>query len=385
MHGFLPSLHQHYYDGGCICSSTYSEYLYPYSIPCADRHLSLTDIHLVNPNTMTNSASSLTLQYVQPGACVVTLADGSRLATSCALEATECPLVSVFSGAASVDFVSSRQLMQLESTSPGYSCLNSNGSNRAHYVFLGRCVDRNDNFVCTSDAENCKRPEVFEQQDELCTLQADLSPTSINDRSFFASCWLKPEESDEKRCFWTGADCPEGSINHGADPYSNFLLCPCEDTETGACHQQGENQYICAVSSAGCDGSSVFLSVKQLQDQAGIDCRLCRTPIKIPDKLASAPISSPTTTTGGTTQGVVPPWDEGGNSSGMTRGALIAVAVSAGTLLGGVLVVSARRFRRRRNCNNARGGTAIVIETVDVNKNACDIADGTSLGSDRQA
>jgi hypothetical protein len=136
----------------------------------------------------------------------------------------------------------------------------------------------------------------------------------------------------------------------------------------------------------GCDGSSVFLSVKQLQDQTGIDCRLCRTPTKIPDKLASAPFSSPTTTTtGGTTQGAVSPWDEGGNSSGMTRGALIAVAVSAGTLLGGVLVVSARRFRRRRNFNNARGGTAIVIETVDVNKNASDIADGTSLGSDRQA
>jgi hypothetical protein len=314
---------------------------------------------------------SLARQFVQPGACIATIAGGSKLATSCALEAQACSKTTGIAGVVSVDFVSSRQLKGHGSDHPGFSCLQSDHNDPGRFVSLGRCVAKDDAYVCTSDASNCKRPEVFEAQDEMCTLLADLSPTRIDDRAFFSSC-LENGMEGTRRCFWARADCPQGAIHYGANPYSNFLLCPCEETETGACYDEATDDYVCAVSPDGCDSTSIFLSVHELKERANIDCRLCSEPTKIPEPLYDA--QTPTWLESGS-QGTVSPNNQGvsaqtsSSSSVLGRGGTITVSVTVGVVLGLFLAITIFWIQRHKRNKSAKGGTAIVVETLDVNRN----------------
>jgi len=149
----------------------------------------------------------------------------------------------------------------------------------------------------------------------MCTLLADISPSRIDDRALFSSCKASGFDGT-RRCFWTRADCPDDHIDYGANPYSNYLLCPCEDTETGACYDAATTEYVCAVSSQGCDSSSTFLSVHELQEQANIDCRLCTKPTKVPDALEDADVPSWSETG---SKGIVTPDNEENSTTAQTK------------------------------------------------------------------
>jgi len=279
-------------------------------------------------------------------------------------------------------FVSSRELRSRGTGTPGYSCLTSDGTDPKHYVKVGRCAAGIDNYICTSVAENCKNPNQFESKAELRTLLADVAPDRVDVRAFFSSC-LGGANDDEVRCYWSTSDCPkhEGFEDYGAKPYSVFLECPCEETQVGACKSNDTEEYFCAVSEKSCDGDSTFLTVKELQEAARIDCRLCQEPIKIPDVIASATpareqksdTGSAATTTATSIQA---------NDANTSQSVIIGVVVG-GIVLGiaiAMLAVRVRRCRMRRG-GASSGGTAIVVETADINKRSEVSTNGDETGS----
>lgn len=320
-------------------------------------------------------SSDLTLQYVQPGACVAQLTGGNSIAISCALERSGCSRPSGLAGVASQSFVSSAELLENGSSTPGYHCLSSDGTDPRLYVYLGRCVEKVDEYTCTSHASNCKSPSKFLPQDELCTLLADLSSTRRRERSFFATCNPKGNDASlEPRCFWSSSECPSNYFAMGALPYSTYLFCTCEKTETGAC-RTAANGYMCAVSPDGCADPSSFLTASELQAEAGIDCRLCRPPTLIPQAIRPSPVvqnngnaPAPTTTTQTQPQGSLSSSSD--DDSILPRGAVIGLATAGGLVIGLALAVFVFYLLRRRRGGQqgTKGGTAIVVEMVDVNQ-----------------
>ena len=324
-------------------------------------------------------------QYVEPGACVAQLKSGTTVLTACALEPRFCPTTYGIAGQQSKTFVSSHQLHQGGSATPGYSCLSSDGLDARHYVHVGRCASKVDNYICTSVAENCKNVREFEVSAELCTLLADLSPDrKAEDRALFTSCYEAAEDGDdlEYRCFWSGADCSaeHGMKDFGARPYSYFLECEYEETEVGACkatNQEGEDAYYCAVSAQSCDDPSNFVGVHDLRNNVGIDCRLCKTPSAIPDPIATAnpvrgstPASTSSGSAGSSNSDLAMDTNSFAGNGSNTNNRNVIIAATVGACVGGLILTVlavwiSRRIAGRRNVNTKKGGTAIVVELAE--------------------
>ncbi|KAL7564666.1 hypothetical protein ACA910_021223 [Epithemia clementina (nom. ined.)] len=343
---------------------------------------------------------SLSRRYVEPAACVTELRGGSKIATSCALEPQWCKDTNHIVGAVSTTFVSSRQLHAAGSNAPGYACLSSNGNDPKTFAYLGRCASPMDEYVCTSRAENCKAPTTFEPFADRCTLLADLAPNRIQPRSFFSSCQT-PSEAFERRCFWSATECTalgdEGYISFGAMPYNYNVACSCEDTEVGACQTIGADgnrtsEYHCAVSESGCDSGSVFVPVQELQDTAGMDCRLCQEPSSIPEPVVLPSDNGNGNDDGGTQKSPNEdaPADSSKNSGGGDGGQPNGnndkdnqEAIILGSIIGGVAIGLILAFvcflvlRRRRNRKSqTKGGTAIVVELASADNQSSSASAG---------
>ncbi len=330
------------------------------------------------------SSLELIRRYVEPGACVATLQNGNSILTACALEPGWCPKSSGIAGKTSEQFVPSRQLHKRGANTPGFSCLSSDGTDPRHYVRLGRCASAVDNFVCTSVSENCKNAAGFEPTAEMCTLLADLAPDRKDERTLFTGCYDGVSESVD--CFWSSADCPtdEGYEAYGARPYSHFLECYCEETQVGACKSNDSEEYFCATSAASCDDESTFINVKDLQGTAGIDCRLCMQPTKIPDPIQSGELARPTSSVSTASNTTVSPTIRSDDSglSNATIGAIVG-SVVGGLVLAALVTFALQKIRCRRGRSHGKtGGTAIVVELAaedsrtnsEVNSSSCDIS-----------
>lgn len=334
--------------------------------------------------------TNLIRKYVEPGACIAKLQNGNAILTACALEPEWCPQSAGIAGRKSDEFVSSRQLHQNGPNTPGHSCLASDGTDPRHYVRLGRCASAVDNYVCTSVADNCMNGAAFESTAEMCTLLVDLAPDRKDEeRTLFSGCHNPLTEP--VYCYWSGADCPtdQGFQTFGARPYSHFLECPCEKTQVGACQSNDSEEYFCAPSPESCDPNSTFINVKDLQNTAGIDCRLCMEPSLIPDPISTGTPGRPTTTgspgNSANTSPILPSAAADSGISNATIGAIVG-GVLGGLLLAAIVAIVVHSVRRRRGRSQGKtGGTAIVVElaaevsrtTSEANQSSCDVS---SLG-----
>lgn len=327
------------------------------------------------------SSTDLKRQYVEPGACVASLQNGNTVLTTCALEPRWCPKSSGIAGREGDTFLSSRQLHKLGVNTPGYSCLSSDGTDPRHYVLLGRCASSVDNFVCTSVADNCKNAAAFEPTAEMCTLLADLAPDREDERTLFTACY--DGVSEGRNCYWSSSDCPidEGYEAYGARPYSFFLECQCEDTQVGACKTNDLDEYFCATSAESCDNGSTFLTVQDLRDSAGIECRLCKEPTRIPDAIVTGTPARPSPST--ESPSTTPFLMQEEMSESLTRASMWTIigSVVGGLVLAALLTFVIQKLRcRGRRSHSKAGGTAIVVELAaensrtnsEINSSACD-------------
>lgn len=334
--------------------------------------------------------NGLPKQYAQLGACIAQLESGGELLVACALEAQYCEVGKTgIAGVESVLFVSSRELAAGGNPRAGASCLEADGNDPTHYVNLGRCGEAVDEYVCTSAKENCKTPAKFQPYDNQCTLLADLSPSRIQPRSFFASCQDTGAQGTEQdiHCLWSSTECKEVSPQYiavGAMTYNYNMACPCEVTEIGACKARNsstqQDEYFCAVSATACDDESEFIPMKTLQETVGIDCRLCAPPTRIPEAAENTDdfdVGESEDPGGVTTE-------SSSNTSKSTKkiGSLVgglSAGVVAGVILAIFVTLSLRRYRTKKT--QKKSGTAIVVELAGDNTSSQTNADVDSMVS----
>lgn len=259
-------------------------------------------------------------QFVQAGACVVpderTEEESSITiinVTKCVLEASDC------SAEKNEIFQSSRTL--LKSISSNSNSNNNNDDVRmsksclmyevTEQINVGRCTAEVDLKTCTSTKSGCVMKDKFVEHDSTCSLDDDSSDK--DQTTIYPSCVYydviksddyyydelyddqQKEIKGEKICRWSLEDCDvkkEGVIGF---PVTYSSECTCENVKTGACFDNGTQEYFCAVSELGCDDDTEFLSAGFLMENnqhIHIECNLCRPFKEVPTVIPPISISS---------------------------------------------------------------------------------------------
>jgi len=238
--------------------------------------------------------------------------------SGCALEKLEC--------SSEQKFYSSRQIQ-----APGYrsSC---SLPNYVRKQSLKQCADG----TCSPNNASCTDLGLYDMND---------TKTCLVENTLFGRCG--------DRCLWSPDDCVNETWKFPSQ------LCSCDQVQVGACKK--DNQIFCAVSPAGCDDLSTWISPIEIKFTTDIRCFLCREktvpfthyPVAV-DNIEPSPTRAPS----------------GAGVSENTIGAFVGGVV--GGVAGATMVLFLFNFLRNRQTLNTEAKAPLTF--IDISKNDEDVS-----------